>query len=227
MTKISVGLFRALPAFLLLFIALAAGAADLGQPLLLVASPDLKGPYNHTALIVVPAGEKHIGFIINRATQTTMGKLFPDHGPSAKVVDPVFFGGPEASDAVFAMVRRNPGPPSLRLFADLYVTANAHNVDRIIETMPNDARYFVGFVGWQPGELASEIEKGYWYVGPPDTSLIFEKETGAMWENLVKRMGHRATPLKRGDIETRFTPDRFPSDRFAPALSRAPARRLI
>lgn len=213
---------RALSALLLLLGAYAASAADLSQPLLLVASPDLKGPYNHTTLIVVPAGDKHIGFIINRATQTTMGKLFPEHGPSAKVVDPVFFGGPEASDAVFAMVRRNPGPPSLRLFGDLYVTANAHNVDRIIETMPNDARYFVGFVGWQPGELASEIEKGYWYVGPPDTSLIFEKETGSMWENLVKRMGHRATPLKRGEMETRFTPDRI-----APAAGRAPGRLSI
>jgi len=221
-TPFLTGALRLLPALLLAFLALGAQAADLGRPLLLVASPDLKGPYTHTALIVVPAGDKHIGFIINRATQTTMGKLFPDHGPSAKVVDPVFFGGPEASDAVFAMVRRNPGPASLRLFNDLYVTANAQNVDRIIETTPNDARYFVGFVGWQPGELAAEIEKGYWYVGSPDSSLIFQKDTGSMWEDLVRRMGHRATPLKRGEMETRFNPERFP-----PALSRATARRSI
>jgi len=220
-TPFLTGALRLLPALLLAFLALGAQAADLGRPLLLVASPDLKGPYTHTALIVVPAGDKHIGFIINRATQTTMGKLFPDHGPSAKVVDPVFFGGPEASDAVFAMVRRNPGPASLRLFNDLYVTANAQNVDRIIETTPNDARYFVGFVGWQPGELAAEIEKGYWYVGSPDSSLIFQKDTGSMWEDLVRRMGHRATPLKRGEMETRFNPDRFP------ALTRATARRSI
>ena len=220
-TPFFTGVLRALPVLLLVFLALGAQAADLSQPLLLVASPDLKGPYTHTALIVVPAGDKHIGFILNRATQTTMGKLFPDHGPSAKVVDPVFFGGPEASDAVFAMVRRNPGPASLRLFSDLYVTANAQNVDRIIETTPNDARYFVGFVGWQPGELASEIEKGYWYVGSPDASLIFQKDTGSMWEDLVKRMGHRATPLKRGEMETRFNPDRFP------AITRATARRSI
>jgi len=220
-TPFLIGVLRALPALLFVFLALGAQAADLSQPLLLVASPDLKGPYTHTALIVVPAGDKHIGFIINRATQTTMGKLFPDHGPSAKVVDPVFFGGPEASDAVFAMVRRNPGPASLRLFSDLYVTANAQNVDRIIETTPNDARYFVGFVGWQPGELASEIEKGYWYVGSPDPSLIFQKDTGSMWEDLVKRMGHRATPLKRGEMETRFNLDRFP------AITRATARRSI
>jgi hypothetical protein len=43
-----------------------------------------------------------------------------------------------------------------------------------------------------------------------------------MWEDLVKRMGHRATSLKRGEMETRFTPDRV-----APAAGRPPARRSI
>jgi putative transcriptional regulator len=195
-------ILRVFAGILLLLLALAARAVDLSQPVLLVASPDLKGPYQHTALLVVPAGDKHIGFILNRATETTMGKLFPQHAPSAKVLDPVYFGGPEAADAVFAMVRRDPGRPSLRLLGDLFVTANAENVDRIIETTPNDARYFVGFVGWQQGELAGEIEKGYWYVGAPDPSLVFRKDATGMWDELVKRLGHRVTPLGRGERET-------------------------
>jgi len=203
MLTLPTGALRALAGLLLLGAALAARAADLGQPLLLVASPDLKGPYAHTALIVVPAGDKHIGFILNRATRTTMGKLFPDHAPSAKVVDPVYFGGPEAADEIFADVRRNPGEPSLRLFGDLFVTANAKNVDRIIETTPNDARYFVGFVGWKPGELAAEIEKGFWYIGAPDPALVFQKETSGMWEDLVRRLGgQRTAPLGHGEQET-------------------------
>ncbi len=193
----------ALAGLFLALIAFAAAAGDLGKPILLVASPDLKGPYQHTALIVVPAGEKHVGFILNRATDTTMGKLFPQHPPSAKVIDPVYFGGPEAADAVFAVLRRDPGAPSVRLFGDLFVTANAQNVDRIIESTPNDARYFVGFVGWQAGGLAAEIEKGFWYVGSPDTSLVFQKDTESMWEDLVKREGHRTTPLRRSEQETR------------------------
>jgi len=193
---------RALAGLLLLAAALAARAEDLGRPLLLVASPDLKGPYAHTALIAVPAGDKHIGFILNRATRTTMGKLFPEHAPSAKVADPVYFGGPEATNEIFAVVPRDPGEPSLRLFGDLFVTANARNVDRIIETTPNEARYFVGFVGWRPGELAAEIEKGFWLVGTPDPALVFQKQTGSMWEDLVHRLGHRTTPLQHGEQET-------------------------
>ena len=179
-----------LVAGLILTIACAARAQDLAKPMVLVASPDLEGPYNHTALIVVPMGDKHIGFILNRATDARLATLFPGHAPSAKVADPVFYGGPEASNALFALLRRDPGQPSIHLFGDLFVTASGPNIDRIIEQTPNDARYFAGFVGWTAGELAKEIEAGYWYVADPDAALVFRKDTEAMWEELVTRLGN-------------------------------------
>jgi putative transcriptional regulator len=166
-----------------------AGAQDLERPLLLVAAPDLQGPYSQTALLVVPSGGgQHAGFILNRATGVKLATLFPEHAPSAKVVDPVYFGGPEMVDSIFAIVRRDPGEPSLRLFGDLFVTANANAVDRIIEKTPNDARYFAGFVGWQPGELAAELGAGYWYASEPDATLLFRKDPEGLWEELIRRL---------------------------------------
>ena len=172
-----------------------AEAQDLAKPLLLVAKPELKGPYNHTALLVVPVEGRHIGFILNRATEVKLGALFPDHAPSAKVADPVYFGGPERVNAIFAIVARNPGAPSVRLFGDLHVTAQAEVVDRIIEQTPNDARYFAGFVGWRPGELAAELESGFWYTAEPEAALVFSDDTGAMWESLIRRLGK---PMEEG-----------------------------
>jgi putative transcriptional regulator len=191
---------KLLLASLLLVAAAAARADGLSKPLLLVASPELQGLYSRTALIVVPMGEQHAGFILNRATELRLGTLFPEHAPSAKVVDPLYFGGPEMVEALFAIVRRDPGQPSIRLLENLFVTANAETVDRIIEQTPNDARYFAGFVGWQPGELAKEIAAGYWYVGDPDAELVFSKDTGAMWDELVQRLGNGHPPRK--DLRT-------------------------
>ncbi len=183
---------HALVAFLLILGASASRAQDLSQPLLLVASADLKGPYSRTAVLVVPIGGQHFGFILNRATEVKLATLFPEHAPSAKVADPVFFGGPERINAIFAVVPRNPGGPSVHLFGDLYVTVQAEAVDRIIEQTPNDARFFAGFVGWRPGELAAEIESGYWYAAEPDAALVFKEDTGAMWETLIQRLGKPA-----------------------------------
>ena len=185
-----------LVAILLILGASASDAQDLGKPLVLVAKPELQGPYNHTAVLVVPMGGQHIGFILNRATEMTLGALFPEHAPSAKVADPVFFGGPERVNAIFAIVARDPGAPSVRLFGDLHVTAQAEAVDRIIEQTPNDARYFAGFVGWRPGELAAELESGYWYTAEPDAALVFSNDTGTMWEALMKRLDKRPLPAK-------------------------------
>ena len=174
----------------LLLAACAALAEDFDKPLLLVASPSLQGAYSHTALIVFPMRGQHAGFILNRSTDVKLGTVFPDHAPSAKVIEPIFFGGPEMMDSLFAMVRKNPGAGAVQVQGDLFVTAEAETVDRIIEQMPNDARYFAGFVGWQPGELAAEIEAGYWYVQDLDAAQCFRKDSGAMWEELVKRLGN-------------------------------------
>jgi putative transcriptional regulator len=177
---------------LLIAAACTTNAQEPDRPLLLVAAPDLQGLYTRTALLVVPAaGGQHLGFILNRATDVKLATLFPEHAPSAKVADPVYFGGPEMAGSIFAIVRRDPGAPALHLFGELYVTGNAGVVDRIIEHTPNDARYFAGFVGWQPGELEKELAAGFWLATEPDAALLFRKDTAGMWDELVSRLGRK------------------------------------
>jgi putative transcriptional regulator len=188
---------------LLVLGAFTARAEDLPKPMLLVAAPELQGLYSRTAVLVVPMHGRHAGFILNRATELKLGALFPEHEPSAKVVDPVYFGGPAMVEALFAVVRRNPGMPAIRLFGEVFVTADAEAVDHIIEHTPNEARYFIGFVGWEPGELESEIDAGYWYVADPDEALLFHKDPETMWEDLVQRHGR----LRPGMQQTRVRRD--------------------
>ena len=174
-------------ASLLLFGARAARAeTDLDKPLLLVATPDLDGPYRRTALVVVPVGDKHIGFILNRASDVKLATLFPDSPPAAKIADPVYLGGPEMSGALFALVPRDPGGKSLRLFGEIFITGASDSIKRLIETQ-GEARFFAGFVGWMPGELAEEMEDGCWYAAEPEPAQLFRRDTGSMWEELVRK----------------------------------------
>jgi putative transcriptional regulator len=178
-------------AILLCLVVLAAGLAQAqgtARPLALAAAPGLQGLYSHTTLIAVPVGNVHIGFIVNRATDVKLSALFPGHAPAAKVIDPVHFGGPEMADAIFAVVRGDPGEGSLPLFGGLYLAASVEAIDRVIGQTPNHARYFAGFVGWEPGELEKEIEAGYWHVGDADAALFFEPDTTRLWEELIERL---------------------------------------
>ena len=139
------GMKRLALALLLFAAAAAAFAQDLERPLLLVAVPDLQGAYSRTAVLAIPLGNgRHFGFMLNRSTDVTLARLYPDHAPSAKVTDPVYLGGPQSTNALFAFTRRNPGDPSMRVLDELYVSGRADVIDRIIEETPNDARYFAG-----------------------------------------------------------------------------------
>ena len=182
------GMKRLAIAFLLVITSAGALAQDLNRPLLLVAVPELQGGYSHAALLAIPLGNgRHFGFILNRSTNVTLARLYPDHAPSAKVTDPVYLGGPQSADALFAFTRRNPGSPSMRVLDELYLSGHAGVIDQVIEETPNDARYFAGYVAWTAGELAAEIDAGYWYLGPADEETVLRHDTATLWDELVAR----------------------------------------
>lgn len=172
------------------------GAAEQKSPgpgMLLVAKPELEAPYGETVLVVMPlADQRHVGFILNRPLEEKMANLFPDHQPAQKVVEPVRFGGPVMADTIFALARApdDPTGSSLPIFGDVKVVAHADVINRILATTPNAARYFVGFVGWQPGELEAEVARGFWFVMDPRPDLVFGREPAGMWRELVDH--HRA-----------------------------------
>jgi putative transcriptional regulator len=160
------------------------------EAVFLVAAPGFRDPeYRQTVLIAAPtANGGHIGVIINKPTRRSLSSLFPEHEPSKKVTEPVFFGGPFSTSALVAVVRgdRSPGAGSLLMMANLYLAINVNTIDKIIEERPNDARYYVGYVGWRPGELRREIDRGLWFVLNPDPNTIFRKDTDQVWEELLR-----------------------------------------
>jgi putative transcriptional regulator len=183
-------LLRSLAAIFLLLVCGLAGAQGQDDAILLVAHPAFRDlEYRQTVLIAAPAPSGgHIGVILNRPTKRSLGSLFPEHEPSKKVVEPVYYGGPFSRGALVALVRAHetPGSGSVLLMKDLYLAFRANTIDHVIETTPNEARYFVGYVGWRPGELKSEIDRGLWSVLDAQVDTIFRKDTEGLWEELLQ-----------------------------------------
>jgi putative transcriptional regulator len=165
-----------------------ANAADIDKPLILIAKPELRDElYGSSILIVTPIGnDQHAGFILNRPTDVTLGKIFPDHGPSQKIIDPVYRGGPVEPQVIFALVQRpdSPGGNAVEIMPGLFAVLEADAVDHIIEADSSRARFMAGLVVWRPGELKAEIDKGAWFVKDADAALAMRKPEG-LWEELV------------------------------------------
>jgi putative transcriptional regulator len=167
----------------------AASAQD--DAMFLVAHPAFRDlEYRQTVLLAAPAPNGgHVGVIINRPTRRSLASLVPEHEPSKKVIDPVYYGGPFSRGALVALVRSDhtPGPGTVLLMKDLYLAFRANTLDQVIETTPNEARYFVGYVGWRPGELRAEIDRGLWSVLNADVHTIFRKDADGLWEELLQQ----------------------------------------
>jgi putative transcriptional regulator len=161
------------------------------QAVFLVAHPMFRDlDYRQTVLIAAPAPSGgHVGVILNRPTRRSLGSLFPEHEPSKKVIEPVYYGGPFSRGALVALVRSGttPGAGSVPIMKDLYMAFRANTIDHVIESTPNEARYYVGYVGWRPGELRREIERGLWSVIDADLEEVFRKDTEGMWEDLLQQ----------------------------------------
>jgi putative AlgH/UPF0301 family transcriptional regulator len=183
---------RFLLAILTILVAAPAWSADIAvDTVMLVAKRNLHDQlYGSTVLLTRPVGrDRHVGFIVNKPTTLTLGKLFPSDGPSQKIADPVYLGGPASSSVIFVMVQAKQAPEGrvLRMGPGLYLAYESKEVDRIIETQPPHARFFAGLVVWQPGELAQEVRRGLWYVLEPQPDMVLRKSTDGLWETLVER----------------------------------------
>jgi putative transcriptional regulator len=168
-----------------------ASAQGQDDALILIAHPAFRDlEYRQTVLVAAPAPNGgHVGVILNRPTRRSLGSLFPEHEPSKKVVDPVYYGGPFSRGALVALVRTDnaPGSGSVLLMKNLYLAFRANTIDQVIEATPNEARYFVGYVGWRPGELRGEIDRGLWSVANAELEVIFRKDTEGLWEELLQQ----------------------------------------
>jgi putative transcriptional regulator len=172
-----------------------------GEAMLLVAHPAFRDlDYRQTVLLAAPAPNGgHVGVILNRPTKRSLSSLFPEHEPSKKVLEPVYYGGPFSRGALVALVKagNTPGEGTVQLMKNLYMAFRVNTIDQVIETHPNDARYYVGYVGWRPGELKTEIDRGIWSVLGADVDTVFRKDMEGLWEEL-----HQQTKRIRAETGT-------------------------
>ena len=66
---------------------------------------------------------------------------------------------------------------------------------KVAQNPPDDLRMLLGYAGWGPGQLESELAEGAWLVVPVSAEVIFDVEASMMWEHVLRSLGIEPSTL--------------------------------
>lgn len=152
---------------------------------LLVATPALLDPnFARTVVLVAEHGEAGaMGVVLNRPTETSVGEAVPELAPLAGDGEPVFVGGPVATDSVLALAEvDDPEDASELVLGDVGFIQDPGVVAR-------RGRIFLGYAGWSAGQIESELDEDSWIVVPAEPDDVFSDQPDELWSRVLRRQG--------------------------------------
>ena len=156
--------------------------------------PQLGDPnfYRSVILMIEHSETGSMGLVINRGAPLTLGELARGQNmgiASGRTEQPVFVGGPVEPQRGFvlhddaALTEKHPVLPGLFLS----VTLDA--LGPLLENPSPRLRFCLGYAGWGPRQLESEIAAGSWLFAEATAEAVLELEPGKLWETTLRGMG--------------------------------------
>ena len=53
---------------------------------------------------------------------------------------------------------------------------------------PNVFHVYLGYAGWTPDQLRTEVQLGAWFVFPADTATIFNSDPDSLWLQMIQKI---------------------------------------
>ena len=147
--------------------------------------------FQRAAILMVEHNEEgSLGFVLDKALQRPVGFLLEE----IKDFDaPLFVGGPVEQDRLNFLHNKGemienaiPIIPNLWLGGDIYQTLELIQAGMIT---PQDIRFFIGYSGWDDGQLENELKRNTWVVSSLTSEDIFREPYNKLWQLGLKQLG--------------------------------------
>ncbi|NBX02853.1 MAG: YqgE/AlgH family protein [Alphaproteobacteria bacterium] len=164
---------------------------------LLVATSGIDGGcFDHSVIYICSHNsEGAMGLIINAPLENVpMQEVFEQLSITPKPLArslPMHFGGPVENGRGFVIHSDDFVSPDPLISRDgITVTANAAVLYALAEGKgPQKGLLTLGYAGWSPGQLETEIESGSWVLTPATSAIIFEAENDMKWNLAIASLG--------------------------------------
>ena len=165
---------------------------DLEPGALLVSAPMMEDPNFRRSVVLLCDHEPDtgsFGLILNQEIDAHLSDVME----GVFVYDPpLHLGGPVQRDTLHFVHRRSDISDGIALPGGITWGGDFDTVRTLAkEGTPSadDLRFFVGYAGWSPGQLAAELDEEAWIVAPGAGALLFSAPSDNLWRTVLRKMG--------------------------------------
>ncbi len=165
---------------------------------LLVATPELDDPnFRHTVIYMVQDDSSGaMGLVVNRVlgkgpAADLLKGLGLDANPKASGEIEVHYGGPVERGKGFVLHSPDYHGKDTVVLSDQVALTSSPDIleDLAAGKGPRQSLFALGYAGWAPNQLESEIAAGAWVVIDADQALLFGDQEDSKWQRALERQG--------------------------------------
>jgi putative transcriptional regulator len=168
-------------------------AKELAAGKLLVARRSLQDPnFAQTVILLVQHSDEEgtVGLIINRQTKIPLSRLSKDLEGAKGRPELLYLGGPVQTEGVMALVRsRAKLEEAKHVLADVYMISGKTSLEKTISSnsASDSLRLYLGYAGWDAGQLEWELGMDAWDVLPASAAVVFDPHPETLWSRLTEQ----------------------------------------
>jgi putative transcriptional regulator len=159
------------------------GKILISQPLM------MDGCFRRSVVLLTKYSKKEaIGFILNKLLPISLDDLLEDFPAEESILS---IGGPVAANTLHYLHTFAHIPDAIEVVNGIYWGGNFEVVHKLLSISilkPENIRFFLGYSGWNSGQLDNELKNNSWLVADIRPSQII-RPSRDLWQDSVRNMG--------------------------------------
>ncbi|GAB2188513.1 YqgE/AlgH family protein [Sessilibacter sp. MAH2] len=162
----------------------------------LIAMPGLNDPnFSHSITYICEHNKDGaMGLVLNHPLPMKLSEVFEQMGCEDKGISgdcELLAGGPVQLERGFVLHSTDKEwDNTAQISEEILLTGSKDIIEAIADGEgPEKYLVFLGYAGWEAGQLEQEIADNAWLTIPADSRVIFETETSMRWKAAAECMG--------------------------------------
>ena len=169
----------------------------------LLATPAIKDPLFAASLVYMCEHNQNgsMGLVVNHPTDQHLDEIFEQLNIQCDDENirnqPLYIGGPVQLEQGFILhSKAGDWQKTVEISTDIHLTSSVDILQAIARGEgPTDYLVMLGFSGWSPGQLESELQDNSWLTTSANSDLLFHQNADDKWQVAFDTLGFDLSKL--------------------------------